>query len=504
MTVLDESLQQEVRSAMASLLGPKTTIRLGAWNVRTMFDTSKTAQVTSEMRRYRLDILGISECRWTGSGRQVRSDGTVILHSGHPDQHTRGVALIVSKEKVNTLLDWEPLGDRLIRARFNSMHCKLTIIQCYASTNEANEEEKDQWYEKLQQTVFKVPQHDMLVIMGDINAKVGADNTDCERAMGKHGCGVMNDNGERLVDFCMTNNYVIGGTIFPHKTIHKLTWKSPDGSTINQIDHILMNGKWRRSLQDVRVYRRADVNSDHYLLTAIIKLKLRKAQKRSQHRKHLDVAKLRCPKTNKEFCLELKNSFSVLAKSVDEDLNTQDKWENIKKSYVGAATKVLGYRKRGNKEWLTPGTWQRIEERKQLKAKMLSTKSPRLHEQVQKAYKDKDREVKKSARSDKRAFVEDLAEKAECAAARGELSTIHKITKQLSGKYTSQSAPVKDKQGNILTTESDQILRWVEHFREVLNCPEPEDPANPSPAERVFDIETTPQVRKRSNLPSKP
>ena len=84
----------------ASLLRLKTMIRIGMWNVRTMFRTSKTAQVISEMRRYRLDILGISECRLTGSGHQGNSDGSVTLHSGHSNRHIHDLALIVSKEKV--------------------------------------------------------------------------------------------------------------------------------------------------------------------------------------------------------------------------------------------------------------------------------------------------------------------------------------------------------------------------------------------------------------------
>ena len=102
-----------------------------------------------------------------------------------------------------------PLSDRLMRARFNSKHCKLTIIQCYAPINEA-EEDKDDWYEQLQQAASRVPQHDMLLIMGDINAKVGDDNFNCVRAMGRHRCGVLNNNGERLVDFCLNNDCVIG------------------------------------------------------------------------------------------------------------------------------------------------------------------------------------------------------------------------------------------------------------------------------------------------------
>ena len=243
MTTLDES-RKEVRSVKVGLLGPKTTIRIGAWNVRTMYETTKTAQVLNEMKRYHLDILGISESRWTGSGRQVLHDGSVILHSGHENTHTHGVAILISKEKAKTLLEWEPVSERLIRVRLNSRFCKLTILQCYAPTNEAEEEVKEDWYEQLQMAVSMLPQHDMLLLTGDMNAKVGTDNSNYERVMGRHGCGVRNDNGERLADFCMSNNLVIGGTIFPHKDIHKLTWKSPDGRTINQIDHIIINGKW--------------------------------------------------------------------------------------------------------------------------------------------------------------------------------------------------------------------------------------------------------------------
>nr|KAG5692151.1 hypothetical protein BaRGS_020699 [Batillaria attramentaria] len=61
----------------------------------------------------------------------------------------------------------------------------------------------------------------MTILMGDFNAKIGSDNTGYEDTMGPHGLGQMNENGERFADFCALNQLVIGGSIFPHKRIHK-------------------------------------------------------------------------------------------------------------------------------------------------------------------------------------------------------------------------------------------------------------------------------------------
>ena len=246
-----------------------------------------------------------------------------------------------------------------------SKHASTPNTASLPSFYESDKEDKEDWYEQLQQAVAEVPQHDMLLITGDMNAKVGAETLNCERAMGKHGCGVMNDNGERLVDFCLINNCVIGGTIFEHRDIYKLTMKSPDGRTSNQIDHIIINGKWRRSLQDVRVCCGDDIYSDHYLVTARIKLILQRLVPQSQCRKQLAFTRLACLATKQEFVLELRNRFRALADTSGEsDHETTNKWNTTNKNYVEAATKVLGHKKKNHKEWLTPGTWEKIEELK--------------------------------------------------------------------------------------------------------------------------------------------
>lgn len=86
---------------------------------------------------------------------------------------------------------------------------------------------KQEFYEALQPELQKVPKQDLTILMGDLNVKVRRENAGYERVMGRNGCGSMNENGEYFTEFCGNNNLVIGGTLFQHKEIHKLTWVSP-------------------------------------------------------------------------------------------------------------------------------------------------------------------------------------------------------------------------------------------------------------------------------------
>ena len=70
------------------------------------------------------------------------------IYSGQQDTHHRGVALIMNKQSASTLKEWETINERLIKARFNSKYCKLTIIQCYAPTNDYEDEMKEHWYKQ--------------------------------------------------------------------------------------------------------------------------------------------------------------------------------------------------------------------------------------------------------------------------------------------------------------------------------------------------------------------
>jgi len=92
---------------------------------------------------------------------------------------------------------------------------------------------------------------------------------------GKEAIGQRNDNGERLLSYGSSNKFKIGSSLFQHKKIHVGTWRSPNGKTVNQIDHICFRRRWVSAFQDVRVYRGTEIWSDHYMVVAAMEVKFR-------------------------------------------------------------------------------------------------------------------------------------------------------------------------------------------------------------------------------------
>jgi hypothetical protein len=77
-----------------------------------------------------------------------------------------------------------------------------------------------------------------------------------------------------LISFLGTTNLVSKGTKSPYHSIHKYTWTSPDGKTHSQSDHVLIHKRWHSSILDVRAFKGADCDSDHYLVVANVRERL--------------------------------------------------------------------------------------------------------------------------------------------------------------------------------------------------------------------------------------
>ena len=121
------------------------------------------------------------------------------------------------------------------------------------------------------------PPKDVLFIIGEWNAKVVGQET--PGITGKFGLGVQNEAGQRLIEFCQENTLVIANALFQQHKRRLYTWTSPDGRHRNQIDYILCSQRWRSSIQSAKTRPGADCGSDHALLIAKLRLKLKKVGK---------------------------------------------------------------------------------------------------------------------------------------------------------------------------------------------------------------------------------
>ena len=165
----------------------------------------------------------------------------------------------------------------MISVRYQGKLFNITVIQVYAPTSKAEKVEVERFYEDLQDLLELTPKKDVLFILGDWNAKVGSQET--PGVPGKFGLRIQNEAGQRLIQFCQENSLVIANSLFQQHKRRLYTWTSPDGQYRNQTDYNLCSQRWRSSVQSPKTRMGAECGSDHELLMAKLRLKLKKVGK---------------------------------------------------------------------------------------------------------------------------------------------------------------------------------------------------------------------------------
>ncbi|XP_039276087.1 craniofacial development protein 2-like [Nilaparvata lugens] len=334
-------------------------MHIGTWNVRTLLQAGKLENAKQEMKRNRLDVMGMCEMRWGGNGELVSGDYK-LFYSGEEKQGQHGVGVLLGPRVKDKVRRVDYIDGRLMMVRLEGSEKDLVIVQTYMPTSQYDEEQVDQCYGRMEEIIEREARGASIMIMGDWNAVVGegAEGT----TVGGFGYGTRNERGTKMINFCKDKSFVVGNTLFDHPKRRRYTWTSSLDEERYQLDYILIQKRFRNCLKNAKTYPGADINSEHNLVVAEVEIKLKRVRGGKR------VEKLNLELLQEEGKRnELVNRYSAKRKERKEEIN--EEWSNMSKCLKEAAKETVGITKsrRIRKEWINVDMLKKMEERRKWK-----------------------------------------------------------------------------------------------------------------------------------------
>lgn len=459
----------------------KKVMKIGTWNVRSLYDRGKIHNVLQEMQRLEVNIMGLSETRWPDQGEMLFEQSKIYYSGNNEQQHRNGVAIVVHRNLKHLVTSFTPISDRVIMIRIKTTQRTLNIIQVYAPTADKVEEEIDQFYDDVQQALDITKNRDITIIMGDFNAKIGKGRVD--DIIGDFGLGIRNERGDRLIEFCQEHDMAITNTFYKLHERRLYTWKSPADKDNkirrNQIDYVLIKKRYRNTIKSAKTYPGTDIGSDHN--PVIVKMEIRlKKQAAIDNKKQLPVSHLKNPMVKQQLTEKINEELSKIDLTPSSDVNI--KWETLKTTIMAPTTDLLATIKDTNKKksWMTDDILQLMEIRRSYKNR------------DENAYKTIQKEIRKKIRHAKEKWYEGKCVEIEELQAIHDDFNLHKKIKELAGiKRANKSSILLDKNGKIIPDTKGKLERWKEYIEELF-----EDERQQETTDGDTDKEQGPNITK--------
>nr|CAH7713655.1 unnamed protein product [Callosobruchus chinensis] len=402
-----------------------------------------------------------------------------------------GVGCIINKDWVKYVQNTQYVNERIIKVELNVNNEVKSIITAYGPSESEKIAVKEDFWENL--SVITENSRGNVYIIGDFNGRVGKNIQTVHGTIGTEGEDMKNNNGVRLIQFCIENQYIITNTFFKHKDIHKYTREVKSRGEKSIIDYVLVPKQNRSEVKDVRVKRGSELFSDHYLLVARIKsgVNIERGEEFAERKvkfETIKMYKLKEPDTAKKFRDDVEEKISYIYDNAG-DWNVEKTWQTLKKNLLDAAKKVCGVMK-VNKNikqtaWWTAEIKQEVKKKKKKWREFLQKKSVEAYND----YKRQRKKVKDLVSKAKAKSWEDFGNQME-KNSQGNQKLFYNILNKIRDKKPPRSSAVKDKQGNTLTDLKDMEMRWKEYFHELLCTEDPEKPVK----QQIGNIDSDPET----------
>ena len=449
--------------------------KMGTWNVRSL--TGKENELIGELENIDIDILGITETKKKGKGEIMTEGGHIMMYSG-VDLNYRakeGVGCIVNKDNIRHIRKWYGISERILKVELEIDEKDTTVIVAYGPNEDETVAKKDKFWEQLSDIAEEAKGR--LIILGDLNARVGTRDEETAETIGIHGEKVRNSNGRRLIDFCILNNLIITNTFYAHKDIHKYTREVRSRGEKSIIDYVIINREFRGEIKDTKVRRGAELYSDHFLVLSKVKIVERKRgrgsgivrdrKNKSKSKEVTKTYKLREEEIARNYREAVEIEMERIGR-VGDSTSLENLWKDIRDTVINVARKKCGCvsmdSTRKQTKWWNEEIRREIKLKKQKWRMYLSNKNSETYH----VYKEQRVRVRELVKEAKQRSWAEFGEKME-QDSHGNQKLFYKVLKTLRKGKCDRSKFVKSKSGEMLCEDEDIMTRWREYFEDVLN-----------------------------------
>ncbi len=382
---------------------------------------------------------------------------------------TGGVGLIISRDAESNLCEVSSISKRIIQATFSGNPPTTIIVACAPTNAQHSSNENTAFYQDLRRAIDNVPPHNVLMILGDMNAKLSSNHM-------KHNVHTRtNENGILLGELIHEKSLFIANDKFQKKLGKRWTFEDPKNNR-HLLDYILVNTKWRNSVTNAEAYSSFDsVGSDHRIVTMDFRLSLRVTKPPSTNIRYDWKCLKNNPATLNNFSLELRNKFNQLYNEND-DINTQ--YGALIEANKYAAKQTLPVNKSTKNDPLSknPIIAQARKRVNILSKKYNISRTRLMRKQLQTARKSLQEEYLK-LESDQ---IENQLAQAEVAFHANNTNNAWKLVNTITNRKTTATCKLKGK------TPEERTQQWYQHFKSLLGTPA--EISNPIaiPSEPIF------------------